>query len=542
MYSNRRTFLSLAATGLFGLKSARADSCFGSKTVAIEAYASLTSVFPGGRIAIHARSVDSKSQGSYLIRFFRCPDSPLKGQPADRYVQLETTRARIDVTYQGCAAPGASCNWPGIEFEIPRKWRSGLYMARLGADHFGCDVYFVVKRPENAKNATVLVQIPFTTIQAYNDWGGGGMYAYNFPELTTVSFLRPTDFGQVVDGVQGNIRPLLRWLDVQSALKVIPEADYISSIDLADQTYALVSENGRTYNLFVTAGHDEYWSDRMVATVIQFLGAGGNVAFLSGNTCDGRVTFDDSLCIKLGFRDRDSVGQQCRITDADISRLALKTCPIQLSQAVSRPTEMRIINPSTIRSRQPSEPTGDGKERWSCEDDLDLRLTGLRTSTHTHRMYSEPYSLQSTGLQNTGRDAERSDWALRGVDLEKPFGRLANGDNIVGYEADSRPESGAIFGDFDVLGHSPWNAAELNPGPPKTILPPVTVCFGLFYPKYPNPGCDKQLGGRVFSSGTIDWCRGLSFEEKDRGVEIVTRNIFQEFASSAPKYFPKRWC
>jgi hypothetical protein len=50
------------------------------------------------------------------------------------------------------------------------------------------------------------------------------------------------------------------------------------------------------YRLFISCGHDEYWSKTMRARVEAFGESGGNVMFLSGNTCYRPVEFVDSGC------------------------------------------------------------------------------------------------------------------------------------------------------------------------------------------------------------------------------------------------------
>ena len=47
------------------------------------------------------------------------------------------------------------------------------------------------------------------------------------------------------------------------------------------------------HRLFLSVGHDEYWSWGMRDAVEGFTAGGGNAAFLSGNTCWWQVRFDD---------------------------------------------------------------------------------------------------------------------------------------------------------------------------------------------------------------------------------------------------------
>ena len=46
-------------------------------------------------------------------------------------------------------------------------------------------------------------------------------------------------------------------------------------------------------SLFLSVGHDEYWSSAMRDTVEGFIGRGGHAAFLSGNTSFWQVRLED---------------------------------------------------------------------------------------------------------------------------------------------------------------------------------------------------------------------------------------------------------
>src|SRR5262249_61257777 len=59
--------------------------------------------------------------------------------------------------------------------------------------------------------------------------------------------------------------------------------------------------------LGLSAGHDEYWSAPMRDHLEVFIGNGGNVAFLSGNTCCWQVRSEENgralACWKQSFGD-----------------------------------------------------------------------------------------------------------------------------------------------------------------------------------------------------------------------------------------------
>jgi hypothetical protein len=56
--------------------------------------------------------------------------------------------------------------------------------------------------------------------------------------------------------------------------------------------------------LYLSVGHDEYWSWGMRDALDAFVGRGGNAAILSGNTCFWQVRFDPDHRGMTGFKDR----------------------------------------------------------------------------------------------------------------------------------------------------------------------------------------------------------------------------------------------
>src|SRR5690606_37173692 len=64
------------------------------------------------------------------------------------------------------------------------------------------------------------------------------------------------------------------------------DVTYISNLDTHRDPKGLLRARG-----FLSVGHDEYWSIEMFRNVEAAIAAGVNVAFLSGNTCCGRIRF-----------------------------------------------------------------------------------------------------------------------------------------------------------------------------------------------------------------------------------------------------------
>ena len=69
------------------------------------------------------------------------------------------------------------------------------------------------------------------------------------------------------------------------------EIDVVTNADLEDHPELL--GDGAPYRLYLSVGHDEYWSGPMRDTVEAFIARGGNAAFFSGNTSFWQVRLED---------------------------------------------------------------------------------------------------------------------------------------------------------------------------------------------------------------------------------------------------------
>jgi hypothetical protein len=77
--------------------------------------------------------------------------------------------------------------------------------------------------------------------------------------------------------------PFLQWAEREGY-----GIDVVTNADLEDHPQLIAG-----YRLLLSVGHDEYWSGPMRDTVEAFIGRGGNVAFLSGNTAFWQVRLED---------------------------------------------------------------------------------------------------------------------------------------------------------------------------------------------------------------------------------------------------------
>ena len=172
------------------------------------------------------------------------------------------------------------------------------------------DVQFVVKLPLAARGSysRIVMHVASHTAQAYNVWTGQGVahdesfYSGMRQGLKTLSYLRPYSADPVnatadrsanfaspwqhssvrVEMCSRWEQQFLHWMH----LKRVP-VELLTSVDLHEEGRA--SLRPERYQLFVSVGHDEYWSSSMIRAVHSFVRRAGNAMFLGGNTMYWRV-------------------------------------------------------------------------------------------------------------------------------------------------------------------------------------------------------------------------------------------------------------
>jgi hypothetical protein len=278
----------------------------------IEAYTTTQSVRAGERIDFSV-SVHHPVAGDAKLEVYRfdqiVADSSHYGNAADHVYQQDfrgflgvaTGERPIHVvTFRPPSLPlpaNASqdgCNWrPGVSVVVPPRTRTGIYFARFTYGGYSTYVMFVV-RPRRASRNRIVCQTSTSTHQAYNAFGGYALYGQPISRAikNPVSFERPC---QLWDYILYEA-PILLWFDRNFSV------DFCTNYDLHR---GVLSD----YDLFVSCGHDEYWTRQMRDSVDAFGRAGGNVLFLSGNTCYRPMAFEgpnDSQIRRTSLESGDS--------------------------------------------------------------------------------------------------------------------------------------------------------------------------------------------------------------------------------------------
>ncbi len=188
-------------------------------------------------------------------------------------------------------------NWSvSASWDIPDDAVSGIYLAELTRLDTGGQnmIPFIVRDDEAPSDITF--QASDTTWQAYNWWGGYNLYGGidatgHAGRASAVSYNRPitTRYGGYSAGPQDFIfaaeYPSIRWLEQNGY-----DVNYISGIDTARDGAQLLNSQ-----IFLSIGHDEYWSASQRNNVEAARDAGVNLAFLSGNEVYWEIRWENSI-------------------------------------------------------------------------------------------------------------------------------------------------------------------------------------------------------------------------------------------------------
>jgi hypothetical protein len=221
------------------------------------------------------------------------PSSPVSNQPG---CQLDSATLKLSCT-----------NWTVTNsWQIPADQVPGVYVAKmaLASDpKRGSLIPFVIR--DESRPADILFTTSDANWQAYNWWGGdqGGSNTYEHIDIingtsgdkaTKVSYDRP--FASSASGAGMGARswfynmfsdhyPLIRFLERNGY-----NVNYCGSIDLArPERLSFI----KAHHIYISAGHDEYWSQGMRDNIRAARDAGTNLAFFSANTMFEKIRFED---------------------------------------------------------------------------------------------------------------------------------------------------------------------------------------------------------------------------------------------------------
>ena len=192
-------------------------------------------------------------------------------------------------------------NWAvSASWAVPSTAVSGLYLAHLVRNDTGGSslIPFVVRN--DASHSDILFQTSDETWQAYNTYGGNSLYQCSV-QLPRRGAPRPT---RAPPKCPTTGRGTRRWMTTAASWFMYTEYPMIrfleaNGYDLSYTSGLDMSQPGAasliTHKIFMSTGHDEYWSGHQRANVEAARDAGVNLAFFSGNEVFWKTRWEPSI-------------------------------------------------------------------------------------------------------------------------------------------------------------------------------------------------------------------------------------------------------
>ncbi|EHR71529.1 hypothetical protein BurJ1DRAFT_2702 [Burkholderiales bacterium JOSHI_001] len=455
----------------------------------IEGYATATSVNRGEPIAL---CVNTRAP-RFVLEVFRM--GWYQGAGARRVHGPVELPGQAQAMPEMEAATGlVDCAWtPSLQLSTRDEttglaWPSGVYLARLTTRDDGAQSYILFVVRDDDHTGGLLVQLPITTYQAYNHWGGKSLYHWGSSEgerASAVSFNRPfaanaqnpaAASGLGAGEFLTNLQPhpdrygpanagwdvnMLRWLEREGW-----DIAYTTNLDTHTAPQALLRHPG-----WLSIGHDEYWTHEMRNHVQAARDAGVHLGFFTANAAYWQV---------------------------------------RLQPSAASGTPNRIMECSKKAKRDPWVKAGGSKALATDKFRSDA------VNRPEEELIGVMYAADPVDGDIVVRAADH--WVFAGTGL-------ANGDRLpglLGYEVDrvSDPAASTV----KILAESPWS--KLNE-PSEQGLSHMSVYTAA-------------SGALVFATGSIQWAWGLDdfnapalrSMRRSAAAEQITRNVLNRFTAA----------
>ncbi len=250
------------------------------------------SVQAGESIALHISTIPS---ASYRLSVYRL--GHYGGLGARLIVELERGEWR-EGQERSIPVPDpqtglAVAVWPATDYiQTGEEWLSGQYLAVLqlvDGEHAGSGSYvpFVVRRRRGVTPAPVMLQMPVTTAQAHNHWGGRSLACTDEGVAASkVSFDRPFP---PLELAAPSARwplwwdlPLLRFLESAGI-----DLEYAADFDVHRQPQCLLE-----HSVVILSGHSEYWSPAIRSALEMAADRGVSIACMGADTGSRCIEFE----------------------------------------------------------------------------------------------------------------------------------------------------------------------------------------------------------------------------------------------------------
>jgi hypothetical protein len=466
----------------------------GSGDPSIQGFATSMSVNKGDTISFKIKSATSNyhidilrlgyygGDGARLIASNLSPTGP-SNQPA---CLTQASTGLID-----CGNWAVSRSWT-----VPATAVSGVYIAHLVRNDTGGDSQIIFDVRDDASHSDLVVQTSDATWEAYNDYGGNSLYKCTtdpcppgdpsaYKSAYAVSYNRPVDT-ETRTALFSAEYPMIRFLEANGY-----DASYVSSVDVNRSGQLL-----QNHKLFISSGHDEYWSATQRANMEAARNAGVNLAFFSGNEGFWKTRWGPSV-------DGSNTPDRTLISYKDTHFTAPQD-PVEWTGTWRDP---RFTTPA------------DGVTPENA-------LTGQSfvVNSGTSRI-TVPYAYRQLRM-----------WRNTAAATLSPGQSLALAPDTLGYEWDVDADNG-----FRPAGSFPLSSTTVSGLEVFTDYGSTTTLGGTAthsMTMYRAPS-----GARVFGAGTVQWAWGLDDENPDgnpadRNMQQATVNLFADMGSQPSSLIP----
>lgn len=394
-----------------------------------------------------------------------------------RKVATVAPSATLPQTQPGCITDVATelvdCgNWKvSASWNVPADAVSGVYVALLSRVDTGgkSHITFIVRN--DASRSEVVFQTADPTWQAYNGYGGSNFYSGGQNgRAYKLSYNRP--FATRDDNNGRDFYFSSEYAQVRFLERNGYDVTYLAGVD-SDRNGALL----RNHKVFLSVGHDEYWSGAQRANIEAARDAGVNLQFLGGNDGYWRTRYAAS---------------------ADSSATPYRT----------------LVSYKETWANQKIDPTAQWTGTWR---DPRFAPTSAGANRPENALIGTLYMANHNDLPVTVSSAEGKLRLWRGTTLAN----LANGTSAalaphtVGYESNEDLDNGSrppgLIRLSTTTGPTPQYLQDYG----NTVLPGTTTHHLTLY-RAPS-------GALVFSAGSIQWAWGLDQEHDGAGAPADQR-------------------
>ncbi|HVN11848.1 MAG TPA: N,N-dimethylformamidase beta subunit family domain-containing protein, partial [Kineosporiaceae bacterium] len=389
-----------------------------------------------------------------------------------------------------CGSWAVSASWT-----VPSTAVSGVYLAHVVRDDTGGSSHIVFVVRNDASHSDVLFQTSDETWQAYNTYGGNSLYSctVNCPSgspaaykgASKVSYNRPFHSADDDSGGRSWVMyaeyDMIRFLESNGY-----DVSYTSGIDVGTSTGGSLLNN---HKIFMSTGHDEYWSGTQRANVEAARDKGLNLAFFSGNEVFWKTRLEPSI---------DGTGT------ANRTLVCYKETHYD---GVVDPQDPPTWT-GTWEDPRFSPPADGGRPQNALTGQLFVVNSGT-TDIKVPSQYSKLRFWRNTAVASLPSGQTQT---------------LAPGAGTLGYEWDTEPDNGfRPAGLFD-LSSTTTTSAEVFTDYGSSTKSPGTATHRMSLYRAPS-------GALVFGAGTVQWAWGLDGSTADRTMQQATVNLFADMGA-----------